>query len=114
MKELSPVFSLKTVLVASGLAAFQIRSTGFPLSSTGSNDLTRLKILQGEEGEIKGMDIHHSHASISLLKKRCFLFISFSINCNFTCVTQLRISIPSKKCPLLQTLLTPRFSFFLQ
>lgn len=95
--------------------AFQIRSTGFPLSSTGSNDLMKVKIYsKRKRRKTQGMHIHHSYASVSLLKTNVLSSSLSLVNCNFTSATQLRISIPSEKVLLLQILPTPRFSFSLQ
>lgn len=56
--------------MASELVAFQIRSTGFPLSSIGSNDLMKVKrSSRGRRSDTEGIDSYHSHASMSLLKK---------------------------------------------
>lgn len=82
------MFSLETVLVVSGLGAFQIRSTGFPLSSTGSNDLMKVKIYSKRwRSKTEGMRTHHSYASVSLLKTNVLSSSPSLANSNLTSVT---------------------------
>lgn len=88
LKELFPMFSLETVLVVSGLVAFQIRSTGFLLSPTGSNDLMKVKIYSKRwRSKTEGMRIYHSYASVSLLKTNVLSSSPSLANSNFTSVT---------------------------
>lgn len=96
--------------MASGLVAFQIRSIGFLLSSTGSNNLMKVeRCSRGKRREEEGTDIHHLCALMSLLKKNVLSSPLSLVNCNFALILQLRISILSKKHALIHSFPLPGF-----
>lgn len=68
--------------MASGQVAFQRRSTGFPLSSPGANDLMKVKDAPAG-GEVRD-GYSQSSASMSLLKSKVLSSPPSLANCNIT------------------------------
>ena len=83
--------------MASGLVAFQIRSTGVPLLTTGSDDLMKVKRCCRGRRQETGDGCSPLSSSMSSLKENVLSAPLSLVNSNFAFRTQLRISIPSEK-----------------